>query len=268
MIIAETSQKQTVILETNELYFLSELFGAGASTEGDNPILTYYAQGEMNEDWEKARESLLAKGILRKAGGGVELEERAFSGLAPLLFADKACWMKYKTGTGIYEESLLVTDEKVMAMELWQGEPALHRVDEIGGVKEACGILADKLKWNRRTPEEIPALLLSKRQFEDIHSRADELDMEEIMEELSKISDDQEGIIALAKCMKTSVSQGDLRLFARHGMKWECQSAQFMNNHHLNWLIRASSREDEDWLIATPTPQEKFHEMLQHWFQQ
>ncbi|WP_410769144.1 hypothetical protein [Fontibacillus sp. BL9] len=267
MIIADTSPKGAVTLEAKELYYLADLLGADCLDGTETPF-SGYLQGGMDEDKEEVQESLILKGIINRAADGMMITQQMFSSLAAVLFSDKACWMKYKTGTQSFEEFLHITNERVVALERLQENSSLHRVDEIGCVSEACGMLAGKMKWNRRTPGELPALMLSRRQFAEIVARLDELEMEEILSELSKVSDDQEGIIALAKCLKTSVSQGDLRFFTRKGEQWESQSAQFINNHHMNWLIRSSSREDEDWLIATPTPNEKFQEMLQLWFRQ
>ncbi len=266
MIIANASQTSDLTLDSRELYYLADLLGADCLDCMENPFRGYL-QEEMAESREDVRESLIAKGVINKEVEGTAISQEMFSSLAALLFSDKACWMKYKTGTQLFEQFLHITDERVVTLERLHDDPSLHRVDEIGGVSKACEVMAGKLKWNLHTPGELPALLLSRRQFEDIVQHLDELELDEILSELAKVSDDQEGIIALAKCMKSSVSQGDLRFYARQGESWERQSAQFINNHHMNWLIRSSSREDEDWLIATPTPSEKFQEMLQHWFQ-
>lgn len=267
MIVANTSQESALTLDSKELYYLADLLGADCLDCMENPFRGYL-QNEATENRDDVRESLIAKGVINRAVGDIAIPQEMFSRLAALLFSDKACWMKYKTGTQINEEFLHITNERVVTLERMPEDPTLHRMDEIGEVNKACGVLAGKLKWNMHTPGELPALLLSRRQFEEIVKHLDELEMDDILAELSKVSDDQEGIIALAKCMKTSVSHGDLRFYARHGENWERQSAKFINNHHMNWLIRTSSREDEDWLIATPTPSEKFQEMLQHWFQQ
>ncbi|RCX17071.1 hypothetical protein DFP94_110133 [Fontibacillus phaseoli] len=267
MIITDTSPLGAVTLESKELYYLADLLGADCLDGTESPFRGYL-QGGMDEDREEVQESLIMKGVINRAANGMMITQQMFSSLAAVLFSDKACWMKYQTGTQTFEEFLHITNERVVALERLPENSSLHRVDEIGCVSEACGMLAGKMKWNRRTPGELPALMLSRRQFAEIVAHLDKLELEEILSELSKVSDDQEGIIALAKCMKTSISHGDLQFFARKGERWESQRAQFINNHHMNWLIRASSREEEDWLIATPTPNEKFQEMLQLWFRQ
>ncbi|MNJ66194.1 hypothetical protein D3C77_622520 [compost metagenome] len=83
-----------------------------------------------------------------------------------------------------------------------------------------------------------------------------------------KLTDDHEGVISLAKCMKTRVAQGDIRFYAWNGERWESQHASFINNDTINWLIRSSTKLDEDWLIATPTPKALFQEMLLQWFKE
>lgn len=266
--ITEASRIGAVTLESKELYYLANLLEASCLLGLESPIRRYL-QDAAHEDWDQVRESLMSKGILHRAfAGDIEMAEEVFSSLSAVLFANKACVMRYKAGAQTFEECMHITDERVVTMERLHQDSSLHRVDEIPCVRQACGMLAGKMKWNCHTPSELPALMLSRRRFNEIIDRLDELDIAEIMSELSKVSDDYEGLIALAKCMKTSVAQGDLRLYVRNGEDWESQSARFINNHHMNWLIRASTSEDEDWLIATPTPNEKFQEMLQSWIQQ
>ncbi|WP_435921137.1 hypothetical protein [Paenibacillus sp. DYY-L-2] len=267
MIVTDLSKKETVVLESKELSFLAELLGADCQDCKVNPFRGYF-QGGLKEDTDEIRDSLIAKGVLQQAAGQVEISQQMLSSLAAVLFADKACWMRYKTETEMVEEVLHISDERIVALQRKEDDSELLFMDEIGNVRQACGMLAGKMRWNLHTPDELPALLLSRRKFAEIVMKLDELEWEEILSELSAVSDDHEGLIAFAKCMKTSIAHGDLRFYARQGGDWESQSAKFINNHHMNWLIRSSSREEEDWLIATPTTNAKFQEMLESWIQQ
>lgn len=267
MIVTDLTKKKTVVLEPNEMSYLAGLLGADCQDCLVNPFRGYL-QGGMKNDTDIIRNSLVAKGVLQRTAGRDEIAKEMISSLAAVLFANKACWMKYKSGTEMVEEVLHISDERIVALKRKEDHSAFQMVDEIGNVRQACGLLAGNMKWNSHTPDELPALLLSRRKFAEIVTKLDELEWEEILNELSEVPDDHESLIAFAKCMKTSVSHGDIRFYARQDGSWESQSAKFMNNHHMNWFIRASSREDEDWLIATPTTNAKFQEMLETWIQQ
>ncbi|WP_334072883.1 MULTISPECIES: hypothetical protein [Paenibacillus] len=268
MFLADTLHQSAWTLEANEIFYLADMLGAKSLLDMDNPLIGYLRSGE-NEGWNKAEYSLKSKGVLNAAADceATAVAEPLLSSLSAAFDADKACWVKYYAENRVHEQFLHITEERVVSLERLHENPALHRIDEFGCLYQACGILAGKMKWNTHNLGDIPALLLSKRNFKEILVRLDEMGLNEIMSRLAKVSDDQEGIIALAKCMKTRVAHGSLRLYTRGTDGWESQSAQFINNHHMNWLIRSSTRKEEDWLIATPTPNEAFQDMMRHWFE-
>jgi|GEM_PF-827617 len=266
MILADTLHQSAWTLNANEIFYLADMLGAKSLLDMDNPLIGFLRSGE-NNGWNEAQYSLKSKVVLNADAARERIAEPLLSSLSAAFDADKACWVKYHTENRPHEQFLHITEETVVSLERTNENSSLYRIDEIGCFYQACGILAGKMKWNTHTLGDIPALLLSKRTFEEILVRLDEMDLEEMIARLAKVSDDQEGIIALAKCMKTRVAHGSLRLYTRGPDGWENQCAQFINNHHMNWLIRSSTRKEEDWLIATPTPDEAFKEMMRHWFQ-
>ncbi|MNW39718.1 hypothetical protein D3C74_168100 [compost metagenome] len=267
MIMANTVENESMMLDSKELYFLASLLETDRLLGVDDPFRDFLIDTDLGE-WEDVRKSLISKGYLimndNEEGWGMPLH--LSSSLKTACNAEKACWLKFRTATETIEQFMHITDERIVNMERSNREPSLHRIDEISEVCNASGMVAGKIQWNKQTPDKLPALMLSKRQFEEVASHSDELDVEQILSELSNVPDDQEAIMALAKCLKTCLSQGDLRFYAWNGSKWDTQSARFLINHHMNWLIRTSTKEDEDWLIATPTPMERFLEILQTWF--
>lgn len=90
----------------------------------------------------------------------------------------------------------------------------------------------------------------------------------ELMKSCQHEVQDEAGIVALARCMKSKRAQGNITFYISNRDEWQGQSTQFMNDHSTNWLIRSSTHDDEDWLIAAPMPKEKFEEMLVQWFRQ
>ncbi|MNO14228.1 hypothetical protein D3C76_38710 [compost metagenome] len=266
MIMTNTAQHESMILDSKELYFLASLLETDRLLGEDDPFRDFLLDSDVGE-WEEVRTSLITKGyLIMKDNGGWGMPLHVSSSLKAACHAEKACWLKLRTETETIEQFMHITDERIVNVERSNLEPSLHRIDEINEVCKASGMVAGKINWNKQTPDKLPALMLSKRQFEEVASHSDELDVEQMLLGLSNVPDDQEAIMALAKCLKTCLSQGDLRFYVWNGSKWDAQSARFIINHHMNWLIRTSSNEDEDWLIATPTPMERFQEMLQTWF--
>ncbi|WP_055108359.1 hypothetical protein [Paenibacillus ihumii] len=267
MLIADASQSEVVTLQSKELIYLTDLLGVNRLMGKEDPFREFLLK-ELDEDWETVRDSLIQKGYLTPQGNEERLTVpmQVMSRLAAASLAEKACWVKYRTGTETYEQFLHIANECVVKVERSKDCLALHQLDEISEVRSVCGSIVGEMMWNAQCPGELPALMLSRRQFEEIVRKLDYLDIEDVMVELLKITDDQEGVISLAKCLKTHVAQGDIRFFSWNGDGWESQHAQFMNNHTINWLFRSSTKAEEDWLIATPTQKDQFQEMLLHWF--
>lgn len=181
-----------------------------------------------------------------------------------------ACWVNYSIGRENFEEYLQITNGRVVKVERLQEQNLLCQVDDMGRLNSVCSSLAERMKWNSRSSGsgELPALMLSKRKFEQVLSHSDDLGMEEIMAELLGSYDDKAGVVALARCLKMKRCQGNITFYNAKKNKWEGQSAQFINDHYMSWLIRSSTKDDEDWLIATPMPKEKFQDMMITWFRQ
>lgn len=182
--------------------------------------------------------------------------------------ADKSCWFNYHTDLHHYEEFLHVSGEQLVIVKSLNGAPPDRMTSRIDMVQQICKSLAGRMKLNTRTPGGLPALMMSRNQFQHILRQSEYMDLEQLTTSLSEMTDDVESTIALARCIKKPMAHGEIRLFTRTKGGWDVQNAQFMNNVHMNWLIRFSTKTDEDWLIATPTPKAKFLEMLQLWLMQ
>ncbi|MFD1177305.1 hypothetical protein ACFQ3W_13490 [Paenibacillus puldeungensis] len=192
----------------------------------------------------------------------------AFRYLTAASHVDKACWLNYYTNAQTYEECFHVSGEQLVIVKSLNGASPDRMTIGINMVQQICKSLAGRMKLNARTPEGLPALMMSKNQFQHIVRQSEYMDLEQLTTSLSEMTDDVESTIALARCLKKPMAHGEIRLFTRTKGGWDVQNAQFMNNDHMNWLIRFSAKTDEDWLIATPTPKAKFLEMLQLWLMQ
>lgn len=269
MFITETARKGTVILEAEEWMYLVERLGMGRMVGMDHPFHVFMREG-LDQAAGNVRESLLRKGYITRGAHGdqLNLPLHVMNDLTAASHAGKACRLIYSTGKRTYMEYLHITGEQVIKVERLHGGTPGFLMDRTAGGRQICGALAGKMKWNTRTPAEMPALMMSRKQFEAAVCQADELNMDRMMALLVEMTDDEEGGIALAKCIKTCLSQGDIRFYAKHGDTWDMQNMQFINNDHMNWLIRCSTKDDEDWMIATPTPRQNFQEMLLLWLRQ
>ncbi|GIP21549.1 hypothetical protein [Paenibacillus sp. J22TS3] len=268
MVTANASQKAVITLETKELFFLAGILGSDRLLGIDDPFRGYLSE-EIAEEWESAKNSLLSKGYLTQVNNGVELEmsPQVFSQVAIAGLAERACWVRYTNEDDSFEGYLHVTDEKVVEVRKLSDAAREYQLVEIGNVRQASDDLVNRMRWNIGSPENMPALLLSRKQFNELYENSEHLSVEEISSELAESTDDQEGAWALAKCLKTRTSDGELQLSVWSGTDWETQGAAFVVNESMNWLIRMSTKDDEDWLIATPTTREQFQNMLLMWFE-
>ncbi|WP_068619113.1 hypothetical protein [Paenibacillus tuaregi] len=268
MVTANASQKAVITLETKELFFLAGILGSDRLLGIDDPFRGYLSE-EIAEEWESAKNSLLSKGYLTQVNNGVELEmsPQVFSQVAIAGLAERACWVRYTNEDDSFEGYLHVTDEKVVEVRKLSDAAREYQLVEIGNVRQASDDLVNRMRWNIGSPENMPALLLSRKQFNELYENSEHLSVEEISSELAESTDDQEGAWALAKCLKTRISDGELQLSVWSGTDWETQGAAFVVNESMNWLIRMSTKDDEDWLIATPTTREQFQNMLLMWFE-
>ncbi|MGG6311240.1 hypothetical protein [Paenibacillus macerans] len=269
MFITEPANKGAVVLEAREWLYLAERLGMSRWLGTKHPFHVFLREG-LDPIAGDARESLLRKGYITPSAHGdhVSLPLDVMNNLTAASHAGKACRLNYVSGKRAYEEYLHIAGEQLIRLErLFRRTPS-YLMERTAGARQVSGALAGKMKWNTRTTGELPALMMSRKQFEALMHQAPEMDLDRITSRLAEMTDDEEGGIALAKCIKTRISQGDIRFYAKRGEDWETQNMQFINNDHMNWLIRFSAKEEEDWMIATPTPRQKFQEMLLMWFRQ
>lgn len=268
MFITNSARKRTLSLEGKEWAFLVQRLGMKSWPEADHPFAAFLGQEELlGKTLEEGRDLLRSKGYLvsRPSGEELELPPGMKKELNAVLPAVKGCRLTYHSGQQSYDEYCYYAGDYVVRMERLPRKHSDKYSLKRGGARQICARLADKMKWSTRTSGELPALLMSRKQFEALLSEAPKLDLNTLTDRLAGITDDAEGSIALARCIWTRIAYGDIQCFTRHQGGWERQHIQFMNSEHTSWLIRSSTKHDEDWMIATPTPRQAFQEMLQQW---
>jgi hypothetical protein len=191
-----------------------------------------------------------------------------FARVAIAGFAERACWVRYEHQEEAFEGYLHITNEKVVEVAREAERNAIFTLKELGDVGEASGQLVERMKWRVESPSDLPALLLSRRKFNELYENSSAMDLEELSNELSQSTGDIEASWALAKCLKDRVCEGELQLSIWNDEGWESQGAAFIVGQSMNWLIRMSVRDEEDWLVATPATKKQFQDMLLLWLEQ
>ncbi|GIO29876.1 MULTISPECIES: hypothetical protein [Paenibacillus] len=268
MLTIHASKQDTITLDNREFFFLAGILGSDRLLGVEDPFQGYLAQ-EIADEWDEVKRSLLEKGYLIEEDDGAMLAmpPKVFSRVAIASLAERSCWLRYKRQEESFEGYLHATNEKVVQVQK-SDTGNLYELDELGDVEAACGQLVEKMDLKDYAPAETPALLLSKKKFGEIYSRVPALTVDELGDELAAATSDAEGAIALARCLKFRTGEGELHFSTWTGSRWETQSAAFVVNDTMNWLVRMSLSGDQDWLTASPASKQQFQEMLLLWLKQ
>lgn len=268
MLTIHASKQDTITLDNKEFFFLAGILGSDRLLGVEDPFSGYLAE-EIAAEWEVVKQTLLNKRYLvREENGELSIPPEVLSRVAIAGLAERACWLRYENDGKSFEGYLHVTDEEVIQVCKSDEDTRSYVLSELGTVEDTCNRLVEDMGLSNHPLGEIPALLLSRKEFTDIYTCADDSDSEDISDRLVRLTDDIEGSIALSKCLKNRVSSGELQLSIWNGYNWESQNAAFIANESMNWLLRMSLQGDQDWLTAAPATREQFHHMLLTWLKQ
>lgn len=268
MLTIHASKQETVTLNDKEFFFLAGILGSDRLLGVEDPFSGYLTE-EIASEWEASKVSLLEKSyLIREESGELSIPPEVFSRVAIAGLAERACWLKYENNDKSFEGYLHVTEEQVIQVCKCDENGRCYMLSELGSIEDTCNKLVEDLALSDQSPGEIPALLLSRKEFADIYTCASDMNSDELSDRLAKLTDDVEGSIALAKCLKNKVSSGEIQLSKWNGYNWESQNAAFIVNDSMNWLLRMSLQGDQDWLTAAPATREQFHHMLLMWLKQ
>jgi hypothetical protein len=98
----------------------------------------------------------------------------------------------------------------------------------------------------------IPALLMSKKRFEELKKGSDSSTVHRLSECLAAETGDDVHSNHLARVMKCFDAEGELRLCISSENGWKFQYASFISDHSSGWLLRMSSDPSQDWIVALP----------------
>lgn len=208
MLTIHASKQETITLNDKEFFFLAGIIGSDRLLGVEDPFVGYLTE-EIAEEWENAKQSLLSKQyLIQEEGGELSIPPEVFSRVAIAGLAERACWLKYETQVKSFEGYLHVTDERVIQVCRSSEDNRCYMLSELGTIEQACDQLVEDLALSDHNWGDIPALLLSRKEFGDIYTSAPLHSGEEIGDRLARLTDDAEGSIALAKCMKNKISSG------------------------------------------------------------
>lgn len=268
MLTIHASKQGTVTLNDKEFFFLAGILGSDRLLGVEDPFSGYLTE-EIAEEWEASKNSLLEKHyLIREESGDLSIPPEVFSRVAIAGLAERACWLKYENRGISFEGYLHVTGEQVIQVCKSDKSDRCYILSDLGSIEDTCNKLVEELALSDESLGETPALLLSRKEFADIYTCAPDMNCDDISDRLARLTNDAEGSIALAKCLKNRVSSGELQLSIWNGYNWESQNAAFIVNDSMNWLLRMSLQGDQDWLTAAPATKEQFHHMLLMWLKQ
>ncbi|MGF7050471.1 hypothetical protein J2T13_005020 [Paenibacillus sp. DS2015] len=269
MLTIHTCEHDTITLEAKEFFFLAGILGSDRLLGIEDPFRGYLAE-EIAEEWEAVKAALCNKGYLVQDENEMELSMLpvVFSRVAIAGLSERSCWLKYSHHGETFEGYLHVTNERVVQVCKCEPNSSCYRLDELGTVDDVCNQLVDELGFKEGFPTEVPALFFSQHKFNELYENALSVDLETLCDQLAEATDDVEGSIALAKCLQFRSLEGEMNLSVWDGQKWETQSAAFLANDSMNWLIRKSMEQDQDWIIASPMSKKQFQDMLLGWLKQ
>lgn len=184
----------------------------------------------------------------------------------------RGCWMRYHAEDESGAEFIHCSNGQIVFGEQ-RGEAAncfrLRREQRLEPLCGDCAIKACQSTRSEKDHSDLPAMLLSRNEFDALINELKTLTLDELTNRLVISSGDYEGSIALARSLKQPRSQGEILFYSRQSdtEKLELYRVRFVSTDHMNWILRESTGDSEDWLIASPSTRRKFQEMLESWLQ-
>jgi len=269
MFSTHASKQDSILLDNKEFFFLAGILGSDHLLGVEDPFQGRLAE-EIACEWHKTKTLLLEKGYLTrvKDENQLSITPAVFSRVAIACLAERACWIKFSVYGKTCESYLHVTNERVVRVSKGNEFTTCYRLDDLGTIEEACSRIMDEIDMQDGSHTDMPALFFSQQHFNELYEESHDLDVEVLSHKFAEVTDDIEGSISLAKCLKFRSGEGEFHLSIWTGHIWETQQAAFLMNGSVNWLVRKSIKSDQDWLVASPTCKKKFQNMLLMWLKE
>ena len=165
--------------------------------------------------------------------------------------------MKYENQDSAFEGYLHVTDERVIQVCRSDEDNRCYMLSELGTIEQTCDQLVQDLALSDQNWGDIPALLLSRKEFGDIYTSVTDHNCDDIGDR-SQIDGRCRRFHRFGEMHEEQGIFGELQLSIWNGISWESQNAAFIVNESMNWLLRMSLEGDQDWLTAAPATKSSF----------
>ncbi|MNO49286.1 hypothetical protein D3C76_396340 [compost metagenome] len=166
--------------------------------------------------------------------------------------AERICRLKYKEKEKIKDLCLQIHKDRILVICNNNPESLPYELKDESETERFCLQLFECVNTKELYNHGIPALLLSKRKFEELTKSSCSSTLQMLSECLAVETGDDVHSIQLARVMKCFMAEGELRLCTSSDSGWRFQKARFMGDHSSGWLLRMSSDPSKDWLIAFP----------------
>lgn len=177
----------------------------------------------------------------------------------------KVCEACYKVGEIEYREYLHFTSQGIIEhIQVFDDSYSRREIKQADALVE-CVAFTARLSWVDSSIGDIPALTFSKQKFNELVDRYYELGSDEMVDILLRSCQDEASVIALVRSIKNKESSGIIYLYTEKEDVLLQQEVSFICGSKMNWILRSSTLEEDDWLIASPMSRLKFEEMLLLW---
>ncbi|WP_151736264.1 hypothetical protein [Paenibacillus tengchongensis] len=179
--------------------------------------------------------------------------------------ADRICRLTYTEGDYTQDVCLEVHKDQTLVSSLQQADAFAYVLRDSAEIKRACFYLFNCLDADETEAPEAPALLLSRRRYEELKEKAGSYTLYFLAECLTAETGDLVHSAQLARALKCRTADGELRLGSRSGSGWNLQQAGYIEDAGGGWLLRMSCRTGEDWIVAVPASKMQMSAALFEW---
>ncbi|OKP88978.1 hypothetical protein [Paenibacillus sp. P32E] len=181
------------------------------------------------------------------------------------VLADRICRLEFSEGDYVQDFCLLACKDKVHLSYLKDPDAFSYELKTPEEIKRACYYLMNCFQQTADMGQENPALLMSRRKYEELQKQAATCTLYFLSERLAAETGDVVHSPLLAKAMKNPTATSELRFCTRTKGGWSFERASYLEDIADSWLIRISSRVSEDWLIAAPFTRPQVCSALHKW---
>ncbi|MEK4295992.1 hypothetical protein [Paenibacillus sp. FSL R5-0914] len=168
------------------------------------------------------------------------------------LNAERICRLKYKEKEEMKDLCLQIHKDRILVICNSNPETLPYELKDESETESFCLQLFECENMKELFNHGIPALLMSKRKFEELKKSSCSSTLQMLSDCLAAETGDDVHSIQLARVMKCFMAEGELRICTSSDSGWSFQKARFLGDHSSGWLLRMSSDPSKDWLIALP----------------